>query len=78
MTKWAQGPLRFTIKCNKTSQLTNHSSKDTRTNMKKLLIIIGLIFVIAYWTEVSNFVSGNFSSAGDTAAKWMVDHTPKK
>jgi len=46
--------------------------------MKKLLIIIGLIFVIAYWTEVSNFVSGNFSSAGDTAAKWMVDHTPKK
>lgn len=36
------------------------------------------IFVIAYWTQVSNFVSGNFSTVGATVAQWLVDHTPKK
>jgi len=46
--------------------------------MKKLLLIIALIFTIAYWTEVSNFVSGNFTDIGNKTAKWMVDHTPKK
>jgi hypothetical protein len=46
--------------------------------MKKILLIIALIFTIAYWTEVSNFVSGNFSTMGNSVAKWMVDHTPKK
>ncbi len=46
--------------------------------MKTLLFIIALIFTIAYWTEVSNFVSGNFSTIGSSAAKWLVEHTPKK
>jgi len=46
--------------------------------MKKLILVIVLIFTIAYWTEVSNFVSGNFSGIGDKAARWLVEHTPKK
>jgi hypothetical protein len=46
--------------------------------MKKLLFIIIIIFTIAYWDEVSNFVSGNFSVIGDKTAKWLVEHTPKK
>jgi len=46
--------------------------------MRALLFVIIIIFTAVYWTEVSNFVSGNFSGIGDKAARWLVEHTPKK
>jgi hypothetical protein len=46
--------------------------------MRGLIFVILIIFTAVYWTEVSNFVSGNFSTIGNSAAKWLVDHTPKK
>ena len=46
--------------------------------MKTLIIIALIIFVVSYWSEFSNFVTGNLSGIGDKTAKWLVDHTPKK
>jgi hypothetical protein len=46
--------------------------------MKTIFFIVALIFTITYWTEMSNFVSGNLSTIGSSAAKWLVEHTPKK
>jgi len=46
--------------------------------MKTIIFILLIIFTIAYWTEVSNFVSGHLSGIGDKTAKWLVENTPKK
>jgi hypothetical protein len=50
----------------------------TRSNMKTLIVILLIIFAVSYWSEFSNFVSGNLSGIGDATAKWLVEHTPKK
>lgn len=52
---------------------TDHIGK----HMKKLLLIIAILFVCVYWAEVSNFVSGNATSANTSLKRWLIDHTPK-
>jgi hypothetical protein len=42
--------------------------------MKTLIFIALIIFTISYWGEVTNFVAGY----SNVAAKWLVEHTPKK
>lgn len=46
--------------------------------MRTLLIVVLVLFVVVYFKEVSNFVTGNASTVGQTVSKWLVDHTPKK
>jgi len=46
--------------------------------MRKMILVALIIFVVVYWTEVSNFVVGNASTAGNRISHWLVDHTPKK
>jgi hypothetical protein len=59
-------------------ELLEHSTDYIGKHMKKLLLIIAILLVCIYWTEVSNFVSGNLSSTNSSVKQWLVDHTPKK
>jgi hypothetical protein len=46
--------------------------------MRKILLIAAILAAFVWWTEISNFVSGNAQHASSSVKQWMIDHTPKK
>jgi len=46
--------------------------------MRTLILIALILFVIIYYKEVSNYVSGNAPAVNQAITKWFQEHTPKK
>lgn len=43
----------------------------------RYIICICVILVAVYWSEVTDFVSGNAHQANVAIKTWLVNHTPK-
>lgn len=46
--------------------------------MRKVFIVVAIICVVVYWSEITAFVGGSTKDASSSVTKWLVDHTPQK
>lgn len=47
-------------------------------HMRKVFIVVAIICVVVYWSEITAFVGGSTKDASSSVTQWLVDHTPKK